>query len=164
MTATVYGLEKLALRARKTALNATGPPPKRRPDGPSDPPRVLLRGWCLAGLGILAAEALDPACRGDQALFAGEVGVARRTDFHVDVALVGRTGFKVVAAGAHHAHRSVIGMDLFLGHLLNLSCSLPHMIVGAIECLGNAGQGSGIRGQGSGIRGQGTWIGDRKRL
>src|SRR5580698_8099166 len=93
-------------------------------------PRQLLRGWRLAGLGILAAEALDAACRVDQALLAGEVGVARGTNFHVDFSLVGRSGFKVVAACAHNAHRVIVGVDLFLGHLLNLSCYLPQFIVG----------------------------------
>ncbi len=69
------------------------------------------------GLGILAAEALHAACCVHQALLAGKERVANRADFHVNVALVGRTGLKMVSAGAHHLHRGVIGMNLFLGHL-----------------------------------------------
>ena len=77
---------------------------------------LLLGGSSFPGLGILAAEALDTASGIDQALLAGEEWVASRTDFHVNVALVGRPGLKVVSAGAQYAHRSVIGMNLFLGH------------------------------------------------
>jgi hypothetical protein len=33
---------------------------------------------------------------------------------------VGRTRFEVASAGAHYLHRGVIGMNLFLGHLVNL--------------------------------------------
>ena len=73
-----------------------------------------VRSRCL---GILAAEPLHAASRVHQPLFAGKERVANRADFHVDVALVGRTGLKVVSAGAKHTHRGVIGMNLFLGHL-----------------------------------------------
>jgi hypothetical protein len=41
---------------------------------------------------------------------------------------VGRTGLKIVSAGAHNPHGGVIGMDLFLGHLLDLSCNLPLLL------------------------------------
>ena len=61
----------------------------------------LLRRRCgLPGLGILAAEALHTACGIDKPLFAGEERMANRADFHVNVALVGRTGLKVVSASA----------------------------------------------------------------
>jgi hypothetical protein len=49
-------------------------------------------------------------------LFAGIERVANRADFHVNVALVGRTGLKTVSAGALNLHCGVIGMNLFLGH------------------------------------------------
>ena len=77
---------------------------------------LLLGGRSLAGLGILAAEALNAARSVHQALFAGKKRVAVGANFHVNVALVGRPGLKVVSAGAHDAHRTVIGMNLFLGH------------------------------------------------
>ena len=82
-------------------------------------PNRLPATWLpsAVGLGVLAAEALDASRCIHQALLAGEERVAVRADFHVDVALVGRTGLKVVSAGAHHPHRGVIGMNLFLGHL-----------------------------------------------
>jgi len=78
---------------------------------------VLLGGGSLAGLCVLAAEALHTARCIHQSLLAGEEWMASGANFHVNVALVGRPGLKVVSAGAHHAHRSVIGMNLFLGHL-----------------------------------------------
>ena len=79
---------------------------------------MLLGCWSgLAGFGILAAEALDAASGVDEALLAGEEGVAGGADFDVDVALVGRTGFKAVATGAENADGGVVGVDLFLGHL-----------------------------------------------
>ena len=68
------------------------------------------------GLGKLATEALHAACRVHQALLAGKERVANRADFHVYVALVGRTGLKMVPAGAFDLHRGVVGMNLFLGH------------------------------------------------
>ena len=68
------------------------------------------------GLGIFAAEPLDAASRVNKALLAGEERVASRADFHVNVALMGRTGLEVISAGAHNPHRVVFGMDLFLGH------------------------------------------------
>jgi len=75
------------------------------------------RCHCAVGFGVLAAEALDAARRVHQTLFAGKERVANRTDFHVNVALVGRTGLKVVSAGALDMHRVVFGMNLFLWHL-----------------------------------------------
>ncbi len=65
------------------------------------------------GLGVFAAEPLDATCCIHQSLLAGEERVACRADFHVNVALVGRTGLKIVSAGAHHPHRGIIGMNLF---------------------------------------------------
>jgi hypothetical protein len=89
----------------------------------------LLRRCRLLGLGILAAEPLDASCRVNQALLAGEERVAVRADFHVDVALVGRPGLKIVSAGAHNPHCIVVGVDFFLGHLkTDLSCNLPYLL------------------------------------
>ena len=80
-----------------------------------------LLGCCCflgsVGLGKLATEALYAACRVYQALLAGKERVANRADFHVYVALMGRTGLKAVSAGALDLHCGVIGMNLFLGHL-----------------------------------------------
>jgi hypothetical protein len=80
-----------------------------------------LLGCCrsLAGLGVLAPEPLNASRRVNQPLLAGKERVANRADFHMDVALVGRTRFKIASAGANHLHRGVIGMNLFLGHLVN---------------------------------------------
>jgi len=81
----------------------------------------LLGGGCLGGfglagvgLGILAAEALDAAGGVDQLLLASEEGVAGGADFHADVALVGGTGHKGVAAGTVHAGFVVSRMDGWL--------------------------------------------------
>jgi len=90
----------------------------------------LLCWSCLARrFGVLAAEPLHASCRVNQALLAGEERVAVRADFHVDVALVGRPGLKIVSAGAHNAYRCVIWVDFFLGHLkTDLSCNLPYLL------------------------------------
>ena len=81
----------------------------------------LLGGGCFGGfglagvgLGILAAEALDAAGGVDQLLLAGKEGVAGGADFHADVALVGGTGHKGVAAGTVHAGFVVSRMDGWL--------------------------------------------------
>jgi len=74
------------------------------------------RCHCLVALGVLAAEALDAAGRIHQALFAGEERVADRADFHVNIALVGRTGLEVASAGALDLNCGVVGVNLFLGH------------------------------------------------
>ena len=75
--------------------------------------------WLLLrlGLGVFAAETLYAACRIHQALLAREKWVANRADFHVNVAPVGRTGLKVVSAGAQNAHCVIMWVNLFLGHL-----------------------------------------------
>jgi hypothetical protein len=98
-----YGLTRLGLR--RSGGRFANPSPKWR-----------LLG--LACLGVLAAEALHATGRIDKTLLAGEERVARRADFHVNVALVGRTGLKVVSAGANYAHSVVSGVNLFLRHRL----------------------------------------------
>ena len=80
--------------------------------------RQLLDRRYLASLGILAAEPLDASCCIHQALLPGKERVAIGANFHVNVTLVGRSGLKIVSAGAFNRHRGVIGMNLFLWHLL----------------------------------------------
>jgi len=118
---------------QKLVLNKLGPPPWRRPDLSSR--RSSLLCWRrLARLGVLATEPFHASCRVHQALFASEERVAVRADFHVDVALMGRPGLKVVSAGAHHAHRGVVRMDFFLGHLeTDLSCNVLSYCIGIQE-------------------------------
>ena len=83
----------------------------------------------LSGFGVLAAEPLYASCRVHQALLAGEKRMAVRANFHVDVALVGRPGLKIVSASANYPNARVIGVDIFLGHLkADLSCNLPYLL------------------------------------
>jgi len=79
-------------------------------------PQLLLRrfGFCRLGLRVLPAEALDAASGIHKLLLAGEERMAGRADFYVDIALMGRTGRKAAAAGAHNAHFVVIGMNCCL--------------------------------------------------
>jgi len=79
-------------------------------------------------LGILPAEALDAARRVNHALLARVERVARGANFHVNVALMGRTGLKIVSAGAHHPHRGIIGMNLFLGHRSRQTFPAIHLL------------------------------------
>ena len=98
--------------------NIKRPPPWRRPDGAKTLPQRRLLGDLAVCLGVLPAEALHASSRIHQPLLAGKERVANRADFYVNVALVGRTGLKVVSAGAKHPHRGIIRMNLFLGHRL----------------------------------------------
>ena len=75
----------------------------------------LLRGRGRF-FGVLAAEALDTACRIDQALFAGEERVAVGANFKADLAFVGGTGLERVAARAVDLNGSVCGVNSGLGH------------------------------------------------
>ena len=77
----------------------------------AEPGLLLGFGFGGLGLGVFAAEALDAAGRVNQLLLAGEERVAVGADFHVDVALVGRTGRKSIAARAVYAHFVVDRMD-----------------------------------------------------
>ena len=65
---------------------------------------------------VLAAEALDAACRIDQLLLAGEERMASGADFYVDIALMGRTGRKVVAARANNPDFVIVWMNPLLWH------------------------------------------------
>lgn len=83
----------------------------------------LLRGsrcgsLCLRGvrLRILAAEALHATGGINHLLLASKKRVAVGADFHVDVALMGRTGLKTVTARAYHADGVVIRMNSLLRH------------------------------------------------
>src|ERR1039458_1361546 len=95
--------------------------------------RCCCRCHSLIGLGILAAEALNAARGVHQALFAGVERVAYRADFHVNVALVSRTGLKIAPAGAFHLHRDVVGMNLFLGHLARQTFPAMLLLYGRSE-------------------------------
>ena len=75
----------------------------------------LLRGRGSL-FGVLAAEALDAACRVHQALFAGEERVAVGADFEADPAFVGGAGLERVAARAVDLNGSVHWMNSGLGH------------------------------------------------
>jgi hypothetical protein len=77
-----------------------------------------LLGGLAVGLGILPAEALYASRSVNQPLFAGKEWVANGAYFNVDIALMSRTGLKIVSACAHNPHGGVIGVDFFLRHLL----------------------------------------------
>ena len=72
-----------------------------------------LGSFGLAGvaLGVLAAEAFHAAGGVHQLLLAGEERVTGLADFHADVALVGRTGHKCIAACAVHTYFVVSRMS-----------------------------------------------------
>ena len=64
------------------------------------------------GVGILFGEAFDAACGVNQLLFAGEEGVAIGADFDFEhVALDGRAGGEIVAAGAVNGDGVIVGMN-----------------------------------------------------
>src|SRR5271156_3305453 len=70
----------------------------------------------LRRLGVLPAEALDASRSVNKLLLAGKERVAARTDFHVDVALVGRTGDKIRATSAHDPDFVIVWMNPCLRH------------------------------------------------
>jgi hypothetical protein len=70
--------------------------------------RLLFR---RLSLGVLAAEALYTSSRVQHLLLAGEERMAVRANFDVDVAPMGGTGSKAVAARAQYAYVIVRGMD-----------------------------------------------------
>jgi hypothetical protein len=80
--------------------------------------KLLLRGggFCgfdfCGGVGVFFGEAFDAAGGVDQFLLTGEEGVAIGADFDVQhVALDGRTGSEIVAAGAVHRDGVIVGVD-----------------------------------------------------
>lgn len=60
---------------------------------------------------VFAAETLDAAGGVHKFLLAGEKWMARGTDFHADVALMGRAGNKGVPAGAMDANFVIVRMN-----------------------------------------------------
>ena len=65
---------------------------------------------------VLAAEALDAACRINQFLLASKERMAGGADFYVNVALVGGAGGKIVAARAHNPNFVIAWMNTLLWH------------------------------------------------
>jgi hypothetical protein len=72
----------------------------------------------LTSLGILFAEPLYTAGGIHKFLFTGKEWVAGRTNFYMDITLVGGAGHESVAAGTLHPDFAVMGMNLLLGHSL----------------------------------------------
>jgi hypothetical protein len=79
---------------------------------------LLFRGGGFGGLdfgggvGVLFGEAFDAPCGINQLLFAGEEGVAIGADFDFEhVALDGRAGGEIVAAGAMDCYGVIVGMN-----------------------------------------------------
>src|SRR5579862_1053246 len=76
---------------------------------------------CFGGLGcfgfpgvalcVFATETLNAAGRIHKLLLSGKERMASRANFYADVALMGRTGGKRVAAGAMHLDFAISGMD-----------------------------------------------------
>src|SRR3984893_3168490 len=79
---------------------------------------LLLGGFDFCGfdfgssVGVLFGEALDAVGGVHQLLLAGDVGMAIRSDFDIQlVALDGRTSGEIVAAGAMHRYGVIVGMN-----------------------------------------------------
>src|SRR5918999_3808927 len=96
-------------------------PGQNRPEGPE------LRRQALAAAGACrtAAEALDAATGVDQLLAARVDRVAVRADLDVKLGL-GGAGPELVAAGAAHVRRPVLGMDVGLHRPFDSSRRLPN--------------------------------------
>ena len=75
--------------------------------------RLRGRLWSLANARslVLSLKAIDAACRVHKFLLPSEEGMARRANFHTDVALVRRAGLEGMAAGANDIDRVVCGMN-----------------------------------------------------
>jgi hypothetical protein len=74
----------------------------------------LVRCGSLIGCRLLAVahvKAIDAPCRVDQLLLAREKRMASRADFHVQIALFGRTGLEALTARAGHCDLVVLGMN-----------------------------------------------------
>jgi hypothetical protein len=93
----------------------------------ADLPRLFCgcRLACI-GLGILAAETLDPARSIDQLLLTGEEWVAGGTNFYVDIALVRGPRFKVRTTSTLHPDLFIAWMYSLFWHLKNLPASPRH--------------------------------------
>ena len=88
---------------------------KIRADPRNPWPQLLLRR-CRLGFRVLPAEALDASSSIHKLLLAGEERVTGGADFYVDIALMGRTGRKVVAARAHNPDFVIVWMNPLLWH------------------------------------------------
>lgn len=69
---------------------------------------------------IAFVEAIDASGRVHEFLLSGEEGVASRTNFHVQVALLGRARFECLAASATDGYFDVFRMNSWF-HLLLVS-------------------------------------------
>jgi len=74
------------------------------------------------GSGFLAVtfvKAIDASCGIDQLLFTRKEGMASRTDFDVQVALLGGASFECLAARAGDGYFNIFGMNSWF-HLVTL--------------------------------------------
>jgi hypothetical protein len=75
-------------------------------------------------IGILLHELLDPSCRVNKFLFAGEKGMTGRTDLHIHFS-VNRTKLHFVAAGTLSLNFMVFRMDIFFHYFPpNIICTV----------------------------------------
>ena len=72
---------------------------------------LLGSGFCVAGLGILAAEAFHASCRIHQLVLTREKRMAIGADFDGNVVLACRPRRKQIAARTMHARLVVLGMN-----------------------------------------------------
>ena len=84
-------------------------------------PRFHDLRFLFGGLLVPLTEPLDPACRIDQLLFAGEERMALSADFHVNIR-PGGPGDERVSAGARNSCALIVGMNSCLHETLH--CSL----------------------------------------
>ena len=68
-------------------------------------------GFAGIALGVFAAEALDAAGGIHELLLAGKERMAGGANFYADVALMGGTGYKGIAASAMHADFTIVRMS-----------------------------------------------------
>src|SRR5438128_9687355 len=73
--------------------------------------RLRGGGFRRIALGVFASEALDAAGGVQQFLLAGKERMARRADFHIDVATMRRARDERISTGAVHPHFVIVGMD-----------------------------------------------------
>ena len=88
---------------------------------------MLWRGRAF-GSGFLAVtlvKAIDASGGIDQLLFTRKEGVASRTDFDVQVALLGGARFECLAARAADGYFNVFGMNSWFHFLLVTLCRRP---------------------------------------
>jgi hypothetical protein len=81
-------------------------------------------GFGSGFLAVTLVKAIDASCGIDQLLFTREEGVASRTDFDVQVALLGGASLECLAARAGDGNFNVFGMNSWF-HFLSLSIGGP---------------------------------------